>query len=366
VATALLVAACSGSSGDASTSTPASSSLPTTTTPFTLSTITVFPTTTTTTAAPEPGSLEANRLLWESQGMERYRMTVTVCGQAGCYSYEVWVDGERVVEVPSDTDYPYRMGFGDVGWLFDVVESIPEEYRRRIEYDPRLGYPTEIGFDAPFSIDEEWSLAVEDLQATHEPLPEYEYPAEPNYGVQLGREVRETAALVEATVIRRESFIPVSREYWDDGWIVDVDINTIWYQRPGAPPLSTGAAQVIDPVSWGHHPHALLHQEGQRVILFLRYSRPLPDGSTAWYASWALQRTDQGLDFLGFRAERYGFDVDLPQLCTRGPSGKERNAEAELALLVHWAGEFDRLGPDEPARLALRRACAADDPAGGE
>ncbi len=111
----------------------------------------------------------------------------------------------------------------------------------------------------------------------------------------------------------------------------------------------------------GRHPHALLHQEGQRVILFLQYARPLPDGSAAWYASWALQRTDDGLDFLGFSAERLGFDADLPQVCTRGPSGKPRDADRELALLVRWAEEFDRLRPGEPARLALRRACAADD-----
>jgi hypothetical protein len=41
-----------------------------------------------------------------------------------------------------------------------------------------------------------------------------------------------------------------------------------------------------------------------------------------------------------------------------------RSVEKELALLVRWAEEFDRLGPDEPARLALRRACAVADQAG--
>ncbi len=358
----LAAAACSGPSGDAFPSTPASSSLATTTitSPFTSSTIIVFPTTTTTTA-PEPGSLEANRLLWESQGIDRYRMTITMCGDF-CPSAEVWVDGERAVEIPLDREHPHRMGFGDVSWLFDVVEGIPAEWLSEIEYDAQWGYPTRIAAN-PGWMDGGWSLRVEDFQPTTEPLPEYEYPAEAYSAHDLRHEGRRIDAVVEGTVIRRGAFVPSSLEnLLGGGWLVDVNLDTIWYQRAGTPPLVLGAMEVIDPQVWsGLQPHTLQHQEGQRLILLLSAPDKATEGLPAWYASWALQRTDDGLDFLGFLAERYGFGADLPELCTRGPSGKERDADRELALLVHWAGEFDRLGPNEPARLALRRACAADD-----
>jgi hypothetical protein len=355
VATALLVVACSGSSGDASTSTPASSLGTTTiTSPFTSSTIIVFPTTTTTTA-PEPGSLEANRLLWEAQGIERYRMTIRVCGDF-CVFYEVWVDGGTVVEIPHDREHPHHWGFGDVDWLFDVVESIPPR-SAEVDYDPVRGFPTRI---TPTNFGEGSSMSIEDFQPTDEPLPEYEYPAEAHSQSDLRHQGRYIEAVVEGTVLERGDFTPA--EVHPRGWIVEVDLDIIWYQRSGTPTLSLGITEVIDPLAWSWlQPHTLQHREGQRLILLLLASDNSTEGVPAWYASWALQRTDDGLDFLGFFAERYGFDADLPQLCTRGPSGEPRDADRELALLVRWAGEFDRRAPGEPARLVLRRACAADD-----
>jgi hypothetical protein len=270
-----------------------------------------------------------------------------------------------VVEIPLDREHPHRMGFGDVSWLFDVVEGIPAEWLSEIEYDAQWGCPTRIAVN-PGWMDGGWGLRVEDFQPTTEPLPEYEYPAETYSAYDLRHEGRRIDAVVEGTVIRRGAFVPSSRENpHGEGWLVEVDLDTIWYQRAGTPPLVLGAMEVIDPPVWsGLQPPTLLHREGQRLILLLSVSDEATEGVPAWYASWAVQRTDQGLDFLGYFAERYGFDADLPELCTRGPSTAVRSAEKELALLVRWAGEFDRLGPDEPARLALRRACAADDPAG--
>jgi hypothetical protein len=362
VAAALLVAACSGSSGSTTTNS-GPSSLPTTSTVPAFTTITIFPTTTTTAAAPEPGSLEANRLLWESQGVERYRMTMEMCAWYCVGPYEVWVDGETVVEIPPKGDDPHLLGLGDVSWLFNVIEGIPPEWLHRVEYDPQWGYPTQISVDDPGSIDEEWGLRVEDFRVTDDPLPEYESPAEVDQEAGLRNQMRDIDAVVEGTVGQRGDFSPPGVH--PDGWLVEVDVDTIWYQRPGTPPLSAFMLEVIDPLAWlGLQPHTLQHREGQRLILLLSVSDEVMEVVPAWYASWALQRTDQGLDFLGFYAEQYGFDADLPQVCARGPSTAARSAEKELALLVRWAEEFDRLGPDEPARLALRRACAADDPAG--
>jgi hypothetical protein len=357
-AAVLLAAACSPSSGGTSTTVPEASTLPTTSTLPLGPTITIFPTTTTTEAAPEPGSLEANRLLWESQGIERYRMTIETCGDF-CVSCDVWVDGETVVEVPHDRERPHHMGFGDVGWLFDVVQGVPPEWLAEVEYDSRWGYPTLIRSQP--SVVHGATLRVEELQPTDEPLPEYEYPAE-TYGQRdLRRQARGIDAVVEGTVLQRGDFTS-ARFPHAQGWVIEVDLDVVWYQRAGTPPLVLGATEVIDPVVWsGLRPHALLHREGERIIFLLSAADDTAEGAPAWYASWALQRTDQGLDFLGFFAERYRFDADLPELCTRGPSGEPRDADRELALLVHWAEEFDRLGPGEPARLALRRACAADD-----
>lgn len=357
-AVALLAAACSQSSGGTSTTVPEASTLPTTSTLPLGPTITIFPTTTTTTeAVPEPGSLESNRLLWSAQGIDRYRMTIRACGDF-CVFYEVWVDGETVVEVPHDREHPRRWGFGDVFRLFDVVEGAPPERLLEVEYDRQRGYPNLIRIERDSA---HWAtLRVESLQPTDEPLPEYEYPAEVHSQSDLRHQGRHIDAVVEGTVVQRGEFSPAAVH--PAGWIVEVDLDIIWYQRAGTPALGLGPMEVVDPLVWsGLHPHTLLHREGERLILLLSAADDPPDGLPAWYASWALQRTDSGLDFLGFLAERYGFDADLPELCTRGPSGEPRDADRELALLVRWAEEFDRLGPDEPARLALRRACAADD-----
>lgn len=358
-AAVLLAAACSQSSGG--TTAAPSASLPTTTRPAISPTTTLLPTTTSTVAAPAPGSLGANRLLWEAQGIERYRMTVETCGDF-CGSYEVWVDGDTVVEVPADLDHPYHMGFGNVSWLFDVVEGAPPERLVEVEYDRQRGFPTLVRIErSPLH----WAtLRVEGLQATDEPLPDYEYPAEAAEAAGLRNQMPGVDAVVEGTVSWRGAYTPP--EVYPDGWLIEVAVDAIWYQRAGMPALGLGSAVVIDPLVWsGLQPHTLLHREGERLILLLSAAEDATEGWLAWYASWALQRTDAGLDFLGFLAERYGFDADLPELCTRGPSGEPRDADRELALLVHWAEEFNRLGPGEPARLALRRACAADDPSPG-
>ena len=282
-------------------------------------------------------------------------MTIRACGDF-CLFYEVWVDGEAVVEVPHDREHPRRWGFGDVNWLFDVVQGLPPG-SAEVDYDPVRGFPTRI---TTTTFTDGSSLRVEDLQATDEPLPDFEYPAELSPQSDLRHRGRHIDALVEGTVMGRGAFTPAG--VYPGGWVVEAAVDAIWYQRAGTPALGLGPMEVVDPLVWsGLHPHTLQNREGERLILLLSAADDPPEGLPAWYASWALQRTDTGLDFLGFLAERYGFDADLPELCTRGPSGESRDAERELALLVHWAEEFDRLGPDEPARLALRRACAADD-----
>ncbi|MBN2113523.1 MAG: hypothetical protein JW785_05275 [Acidimicrobiia bacterium] len=354
-AAVLLAAACSQSSGG--TTAAPSSSLPTTTKPATFPTTTLLPTTTTTVAAPAPGSLEANRLLWEAQGIERYRMTIETCGDF-CGSYEVWVDGETVVEVPADLDHPHRMGFGDVSWLFDVIEGAPPERLVEVEYDRQRGFPTLVRIER---VAGHWAtLRVETLQVTDEPLPDYQYSAEGPGAHDLRHQIRGVDAVVEGTMLTRGDYTPP--EVYPDGWLIEVAVDAVWYQRAGTPALGLGSAMVIDPLVWsGLQPHTLQHREGERLILLLAASDDTTEGRPAWYARWALQRTDAGLDFLGFLADCCGFDADLPELCARWPSGEPRDAGRELALLVRWAEEFDRLGPGEPARLALRRACAADD-----
>jgi hypothetical protein len=303
VTAALLVAACSGSSGSTTTvSGPAS--LRTTSSLPAFTTITVFPTTTTTAAAPEPGSLEAYRLLWESQGVERYRMTMELCAWYCVGPYEVWVDGETVVEIPPKGDDPHLLGLGDMSWLFNVIEGLPPEWLHRVEYDPQWGYPTRISVDDPGSIDEEWGLRVEDFRVTDDPLPECESPAEVDQEAGIRNQMRAIDAVVEGTVGQREGFSPL--EVHPGGRLVEVDVDTVWYRRPGTPPLSIGSMEVVDPLfSLGMQPHALLHREGQRLILLLGAPRQMPDGTWAWPARSALQRTEGGLDFLKFYAEHY-------------------------------------------------------------
>ena len=118
------------------------------------------------------------------------------------------------------------------------------------------------------------------------------------------------------------------------------------YPRTRITVLDTGTAAA---------PRTLWGLEGERVIIPVHY---LPASDASWYSTdwWAALTTDDGLVFVGQEAEYFGINLEFPTLC--GPSAEAaRDSDQELAFLIHWTEELNRLGPDDDPDLALQRAC---------
>jgi hypothetical protein len=367
----LLAGACSAEVGVGTTTTVPATSIPTTsssttaTTAPTTTTVTTTSvvTTTSSTLPPFPGQAElaAARALWASQGLTRYRFRASA-GSAwgGSGPYEVYVDGDRVVEVALGSALgsfidltPYLRFFGSVEYLFAVVESVPDA-DLTVVYDPERGYPNLIRFNDPGCADEEWGLQVESLEAFDGPMPtEAPLPPPDPDSLELVDRFSSLAALVTARVVGPVA-VTEGFSLCEQTWLVAVDVEqAIILDETRAPAISPGSRLLIqDP--GGLHPRALWGLEGARVLLPLAYYDF--DGNLGQgYASrrWAAVISDQGLDFVGAMGGLY--DNELPLVCSLVPSiSAPLDPELGLPLLLAWAEGMAR---GQEAEAALREVC---------
>jgi hypothetical protein len=371
----LLAGACSGSVGVGTTTTPAATSIATTTTntiATTLPTTSVVTTTappqsTTTTALlpafPGQEELTAARALWAEQGLTRYRFRATAGTSWGSSGpYEVYVDGEQVVEVAvgsasgSFTNLtPYLEFFGPVEYLFGVVESVPDG-DLTVVYDPEWGYPNLISFDDPGCADEGWGLQVESLEAFDGPMPaEAPLPAPDLNTLELADRFSRLAAVVVARVVGPAS-VADGVGLCEQAWEVAGDVEqAVILDSDRAPAISPGSRLLIQDLG-GLHPRALWGLEGARVLLPLAYY-DFDEGAQQGYASrrWAAVVSDQGLDFVGAMGDLY--DAELPLLCGSGSSmSTPLDPALGLPLLLAWA---EGIAGGQGAEGALRQACEA-------
>jgi hypothetical protein len=270
-------------------------------------------------------ALAEARARWDARGPARYAFTAELGWDWGSEGrFGVWVDGDRVVEVPPDRVAPVPwQRFGSVEWLFEVVESMPDEYLRSAVFDPDLGYPTLIMGVGPGH--EEWMLWARDLAPTTGPPGAEAQAAITLPWLSRGR-IQQIDAIVEATVGEPGPTTIEPPGRWV-GLAGDTD------------------AGVIDPLRPGSLP-ALWDREGETLILFLSQSVTDPPVVT-----WAARRGEAGLEFLGPADAVPYLDAEVPRLCapaagrTAASPATLATSEAQLAVLRAWV---ERIGAESP------------------
>jgi hypothetical protein len=274
---------------------------------------------------PVSEALASARARWEATGPARYRFTAELgwdWGSAG--RFEVWVDGAQVTEVPpAGTAASPGLHFGGVPWLFDLVESIPPEYRREVVFDPDLGYPSLILAVGPNH--EEWTLRVQGLGATDD-----EPPAVPAANPELpwlsqGKMPR-VSVIKEGTV-----GLVLGTSPDPPGWVVAIHFNGERFPE--------GGRRLVDPLFPARLP-MLWGRQGERLIFFLG---PYPADAGQSRLLWVARPADDGLEFLGPADAGPYLNAEVPRLCT--PASERTaaspvslpDADSQLAVLTEWA-----------------------------
>ncbi len=238
------------------------------------------------------------------------------------------MDDDALVEVPPPgTDPRPAPLFGDIDWLFDVVESIPPAYLREVVFDPTLGYPTLVVAVGPFH--QEWTARVEDLQPTADDPPAVPAAAASLPWMSRGR-MQHVRTIVAGTVggVLAPSFD-------DPGWIVEFHPES----TPG------GGLRILDPLPVAGLPLVWGHQ-GESLILFLAEETPRlgedPTPTAEFSIVWAARRTDQGLEFVGPADAAPFLNTEVPRLCvpaadrTASAPPTLLGADDQLAVLTEW------------------------------
>jgi len=286
---------------------------------------------------PFPGQIELAEAweLWESQGLEDYRFTISGWG-----TFEIFVSGDDIsvtqINPPPDRspETAWKM-YGPVERLFALVESRPSRWLT-VEYDPIWGYPTFVGYDHLGARDEEWRIRVSDLEPFEGDLPPH--GIEPPPSRLRSESFNNVELIVEVTV---GPVVDYFDEAAETGWIVTLDDAVVHHLGRRLEPIPDESFEVYDYDYRG--PRTLRGHEGERLVLFLSHSAH-PSG---WRVTWAAKRTDDGLEFLGPRAELSTLNDEVPLLCNPDApqqEGSTRDAEAEFQLLVRWAQEIDTPG----------------------
>ncbi|MBN2112586.1 MAG: hypothetical protein JW785_00505 [Acidimicrobiia bacterium] len=304
-------------------------------------------------------SLEANRALWEEHGPAGYRFTAELAWDWGSEGpFEIFVDGDAVVEVsPVGVDSVPGRRFGDVGWLFELVASIPPAHLREVVYDPILGYPTLVMGAGPSH--EEWALRAEGLVAAGD-----EPPAAPATTLDLPWLSRGHIQQVDAIVAGAVSDA-VRTSFDDPGWVVTFHPQSSFNTERGL--------FILDPLLPAQLP-ILWDRGGENLVLFLA-DEPLPLGERPTFAPdyrvlWAARRTDTGLQFVGPADAVPFLNAEVPRLCT---SAADRTASSpatlagaddQLTVLTEWLRRLEMFranhGTDATAAQAeerLARVC---------
>jgi len=311
----------------------------------------------------------AARVRWESHELEGYAFTASRSSQVPTDPWEVRVWRGEVTEVPlpepGEDPYPLpnRFGtrFGTVDHLLDLIESTPSAWISA-EFDPAWGYPTRISLNEPHWIDEEWTLTIEDFRVLDEPPdPPPSLPDTVVEGrLQMERNFPNYPVIVEAVV---GSPLRVDRHFL--GWVYSIEVEQIIYHPDHLDPLPLGTVEVSDRMF--SPPGNLLPHGGQRVLLLLTLD--WFDQRPSWAVFAVAQRTDNGLRLSGSMAQYAGFDTEVAYLCHYPRSSipldgtPDRDADAELDLLIRWLEEIPHPYPDgggyQPKYDALQRACEA-------
>jgi len=310
-------------------------------------------------------ALEANRALWEQHGPAGYRYTAELAWDWGSEGpFDIFVDGDEVVEVPPvGVDPVPGRRFGDVGWLFELVASVPPAYLREVVYDRALGYPVLVMGVGPFH--EEWTLRAHGLAPTDDEL-----PAVPGATLDLPWLSRGRISRIDAIVAGVVSD-PVRTSFDDPGWVFNLHPQSAffgeWVHR------TERGLFILDPLRPAQLP-VLWGRNRESLILFLG-EEPLPLGERPTFAPdyrvlWAARITDRGLEFVGPAAAVPFLNAEVPRLCTSAADRTASSpatlagADGQLAVLAEWLRLLERFranhGTDATAAQAeerLARVC---------
>ena len=303
---------------------------------------------------------------WASHDMTRYAYHVTASSAwVGSVEVgEVLVWNDEVTEIlapdlaPGDPFYPPQFGiqYGTVERLFAIIESNPVQWMSAT-YDSEFGFPTSIRFNDPTWIDAGWGLQIDGfrvLASAPEPVPPRQSSREDG-SLIIETRLPWEIVIVDAAIGTESGLVQV-----DNGWRYSLNVTSIVYRSPGADPIEVGTVEVVDRVGIAA-PRALLQRDGESARLMLTHGT-----GGEWRVFAVMESTPDGLQLDG-PLTRHGYSEEIGYLChyprntipTDPPP--QRNAPAELDLLIRWLDErgvFDpKTDPDAVSKEALRRAC---------